>query len=91
MSAWTTPNRGPMIHASTMTEAQFLSYENKEFKHDPTFDSKTCRAYVSDKRILMFDIHDGHLAWNFDRVKGRTDYRCDCIRRGQATLGVVLP
>src|SRR5438876_739554 len=75
------------------TDQQFLhsgALTRDGYVRDKSLDSQTTRSYVSKDRILQFDIHDGHLAWNYSRITGKTNYRCECILKAQQKLGVTL-
>ncbi len=46
----------------------------------------TTRAYATAERLVQFDIHDGHLAWLYDRKKGRVLFECEHVRKGKQVL-----
>jgi len=55
----------------------------------PGLDSSTTEAYYDDTYIYLFSKDDGHLAWKFNRRTNKTEFECECIKKGKMIFSLL--
>jgi len=63
-------------------ESEFLE-KNPDALRIPECDSATAKAYTTKNFLFLFDKCDGHLAWKYDRLKDKTVYECEHIKKAR--------